>query len=577
MRFNDFLLNEASIFDPKYPPGTQVKFSSKGSKNALLQRVLDKIPKFDAKEVLEKVVATQIETASDVKGKKPLIVSDFALKAVKNGSAKSVYSMVFKRPNGEYFTIVDSASNIGGAFTKVYGEGEKLATRAKGLVAEALLGVAMYAKLVARSGDMTQKITSEDIWAIVDRIKPSGDDKVEDTVQDRGNQVSDIINLSITLATDVQGLLTDKKHRHHFLNEVDNWVNYANSDLAQKYADVLYKNDRPDNITIMLAGKDGGKLDVGINVLDKNGRATEKFKQVKLSVKLSDGLIGQQGRGENPQEVYNNLVTLFHPLGVDLSKAQPAIIAAATKSGVKKQFIDGLNIAYTEAFTQLKALTGSLEGDVALAVRIARLADIHATDNDPAIQVIETGSAGNYRLLNYKGLHQTLAKENINIDVELRWGNSSKIPGAKIPELRFVDVNNSTPAGRLVSIRVRGRGGVGREYANHIIEPLKLLKNLAAFQRFRKPNNPQQPAQPAPAATPAVSSTASTAPVTAPVAPAPNVTTLQGNNFVSPDTRKVGQDEQEKEVAEEQGKWQPYNAKHVSELERMLHLAKYSK
>ena len=78
---------------------------------------------------------------------------------------------------------------------------------------------------------------------------------------------------------------------------------------------------------------------------------------------------------------------------------------------------------------------------------------------------------------------------NINITCQLTYGTSSKTGGAKTPDLMFFDKNNPTPSGRLVDIRVRGRGGEGKEYANNIIEPLKLMKELAAFKRFRKPEH----------------------------------------------------------------------------------------
>ena len=499
MRVNEITkyISEASIFDPKYPSGTLVKFSGKTTGNALLARVASKLADFDKSEQLEKLAANLISTPEELEeylGTDNAIYSPQIIDS-KGKLKNNIYAMQFKRENGDEFYIVDTGSNLSGNLTRVFREGEKLSTRSKGLVAEALLGVAMYAKLIARGGDLISPISSQDVWNIVDKIKPSGEDRLEDTVNDRSHKVSDKIHLAITLATDVQHLLTDKQHRGSFRNEVDNWVNYANSALAQKYADVLYKNDRPDNVTIMLAGKEGGKLDVGINVLDAEGHATSKFKQVKLSVKLSDGLIGQVGRGGDPVEAYNNLVQLFSPLGVDLSPSKDAIIAAAIESGVKKQFIGGMNVAYEEAYRQLKALTGTPEGDAELALRLARLADHHATGNDPHIQVIEAGDTGNFRLLNYKGLHQSLAQQGRNIDVDLRWGSSSKIPGEKTPALRFYDVNNSGPKGRLIEIRIRGRGGYGKEYANNIIEPLSLMKDLAAFKRFRKSEPQVQPQQ----------------------------------------------------------------------------------
>jgi hypothetical protein len=53
-------------------------------------------------------------------------------------------------------------------------------------------------------------------------------------------------------------------------------------------------------------------------------------------------------------------------------------------------------------------------------------------------------------------------------------------------------------------------------------------------------------------------------------------TTVPAATPVAPELTPQPQ-EPEKEVAEEQGSWKPYTDKHVSELERMLHLAKYTK
>lgn len=357
----------------------------------------------------------------------------------------------------------------------------KLQTRTAGLVAEGLLGVAMFAKLTARGGKLTDNISSSDIWEIVSRIKNESDGVITDSVNDINNEVSDSINLEVRLAIDIKNVLVNPAYRPLFEDKVASWVNYANSDLAQKYADVLYKNNRPDNITIRLEGTEGGKIDVVINVLDKDGKPTKKLEQVKLSVKLSDSLIGQQARGKTHEEAYENLQKLFEPLGVNLATIKDNILKAALASGVQNQFAGAMSLAYEEAANQLQSKSTDTSGDASLASKLAKLTDFHATGNNAEIQVIEQTPGSDYRLLNYKGLKQVFEKNNIDVEVKYIAGSSSKIEGAVMPRILFYDKNNQSRSGKLLEIRFRARGN----YANHIIEPGPLLKELAAYRKFK--------------------------------------------------------------------------------------------
>lgn len=490
MRFFEFnILGEASVFAPRYADKDAVKISSSPKGQSLLSYIQSSITDFDADDILYKISASgpykdNFEPPEDV-----------LFARVGSASKGGLFTITFSRKDKKPIMLLGGKEFIQTGLVKHYetkaGEESKIKFSAsvKGLVAEALLGVAMYAKLVARGGDLTAQINETDIWNIVDRVKPKGDDEVGDSVTDRNNLVSDNISISIKMRTDVQAVFTNQQFRPAFADEIASWIKYANSDLGQRYADALYKNNRPDNISILLSGKAGEKMDVAINVLNAQGQSTKRHEQVKLSVKLSDGLIGQQGRGDNPQEVYDNLVKLFGPLGVMLEYKKADIMAAAEKSGLKQQFVPAMGIAYQEAWEQLLSILELPEGDAELAARVARLADYHATKNDPAMQVIATHGKGDYRLLNYKGLAELFKEKNIDITCQLTFGTSSKTGGAKTPSLTFFDKNDPGPNGRLVNIRVRGRGGEGKEYANNIIEPLKLMKELAAFKRFRRPES----------------------------------------------------------------------------------------
>jgi len=489
MRFHEIIL-EASVLQSKYGPGSPFKVSSAAKGQALESYIKSKVKDFDASDVLLKVfVKGPFDSIEDTGIENPDEV-------IEVGQQKSPLFLVkFDREDKSSIILLGKQDIIEGGMIKHYaakeGETAKFSASVKGLVAEALLGVAMYAKLTARGGDLTAPVNEEMIWGIIDGIKPKGDDEVGTEVHDRNSKISDHIRISIKMRTDVQSVFTDPKFRPSFTDQIAAWVKYVNSDLAQQYADVLYKNQRPDNISILLAGKAGEKMDVAINVLDKKGNATRKHEQVKLSVKLSDGLMGQVGRGDNPQEVYANLVKLFNPLGVDLSGKQAEIMKSATDFGIEKQFVPAARIAYMEAHDQLLSILASPNGDALIAAKLANLADAHSTGHDDTMHVIEKHGDQDYRLLNYKGLSKVFQKEQINLVCDYSTGESSKTGGERTPMLTFYDKNNSGPDGRLLKIWVRGRGGEDKQYANTVIEPGKLLKELAAFRRFRKPSEPR--------------------------------------------------------------------------------------
>lgn len=363
--------------------------------------------------------------------------------------------------------------------------GKVFEIRHRGLLTEALLGVAMYAKLINRGGDLVQPIDTVDVWRIIDTIPPTGEDTITDSVHDINNRVSDNIHLDVYLPSDVQQLLVDPATKPLLAGETRAVVNYVNDTLAQRYADALYRNNRADSVHVKLSGKEGGKVDVEINVLNPEGESTRKMQQVKLSVKISNSLIGQKGRGRTAEQVYSNLQELFEPLGVDLSGARTEIERLAEASGVNKQFAPAVTLGYRAAYNQLKALSDTRAEDIVLVQRVGQLLDYHATKHDPEVQVIQLDSTGTYRILSYRKLDIAMGEAGINIAVRLTLGSSpKKFPGETFPNITFYDSNKRAgKSGTLLEIRYRTRGN----YANHIVEPGELLKELATYRRYRKP------------------------------------------------------------------------------------------
>lgn len=425
-----------------------------------------------------------------------------ALKAYKEGGPFP-FNAEFMVPNSQTGQTELKKGPWGAIFKSADIKGREFQVRTKGLVNEVLLGIAMYAKLTARGGELVEKIDAQNIWDIVSQIQKQSSQTIHISVNDVNNQVSDNINLKISVSEDVLNVLLNQNYRAVFQNYLNSILNYVNSDLAQLYADRLYKNNRPDNVTIEMVGGAGGKIDVKINVLDPSGKATSKKEQLALSVKLSHALIGQKARGTNAQEVFDNLQNLFEPLGVNLQSSSSYIINAAAQSGIKNQFSQGVNMAYGEAYKQLKSLLSNTNGDAIVTANLAKFLDQHSTGGDDGVHIIELGEV-DYRLLSYRNLKNDFKNFNINIDVNYNQGATNKYPGQIFPSLTFFNKNPSssdveTPKEKnvdntanvktkipsssiLVTIRYRARGN----YANHIVEPGDLIKELAAYRRFRK-------------------------------------------------------------------------------------------
>lgn len=362
-------------------------------------------------------------------------------------------------------------------------KGRQLETRSFGTAAEGLLGAAMFAKLTARQGDLIAEITAADVWAVINSTQ--NNPTFSKTVNDINNQVADQITLETDLSIDVKNLFFEPSLRPRFDPYVEGFVRYANSSLAEVYANMLFKNNRFDNVTILLQGKKGSKIDVKINVLNDQGQATRKLEQVKYSVKLSKSLIGQMARGRNSQEVYRNLENLFKPLGVNFSKEKKEeILSNAEMAGIEMQYADAMETAYEEAAQQLKSLartTNSVQGNAKFVADLANFVNLHATENDPTIQTIEVDSDQNYRILSYNQLFREIKNKKIDVDVDSSIGYSDKYK-APLPSITFFDrARGNNNQGKLLEIRFRFRGA----YANHAIIPHPLLKDLATYRRYK--------------------------------------------------------------------------------------------
>jgi hypothetical protein len=229
----------------------------------------------------------------------------------------------------------------------------------------------------------------------------------------------------------------------------------------------------------------GGKIDVLINVLDQAGQATRKLEQVKYSVKLSKGILGQVARGKTSEEVYQNLEKLFQPLGVDLSSVKQNVVDQSNASGVQTQYAGGMQVGYEEAYNQLNSLLSNkingVEQNSKFISDLCNFINIHSSKNDPSIQTIQVDETGKFVILNYNQLYKEIKRRNIEIEVALT-DSFNKERNISLPIITFYDQSQgNNQKGKLVEIRFRFRGN----YANHAVIPGKLLKDLATYKRFK--------------------------------------------------------------------------------------------
>jgi hypothetical protein len=538
MRFSQ--IKEASVFkkvNNQYVPGYRMAISTKTGGKAVtaIQKV---ITDFDPAEILSVADQSASPTYEVLLSKKNTATYNLA------------------RPNGEIIQLQGTASEIESSLNGVgpaidpNDTSGKVKMPNKGDTAEALLGGAMFAKLLNRDSGAIGEVDTDSVWKIFDTLQPeSGDDYLVRS-KDLGG-ATDKVWFRLKVKNTVKTALKDPTMRKKLTAWLQSPVNYVNSPAGTEYAEEFYKNGKPDELGVIsdgLSAQGDKKTDVYTAVKDpKSGNIKREL--LPTSLKAGAEQFAQHSGGK-----WAAMQEMFSKLGVTFPATEKDDIAKDYEGlqGEQKQ-IEAAAKVYAKAADMINAQFKTPEDEAEFIKIVAHALRFWATNDDDNVQVVSFGSRGSYDVLQFKiaNLIPIMTRLELRAEAVLTGDN---------PKLLIKDMKTG---GVLFHLRTYLQTKKdGSKYQRNIIEKGPLLAMVAdATGKYAKP--PEVTAQQKPKAT-----KVTTPAVVAPTPTTPTAPVSSTANAPQP---------AEQEVGETQGKWQPHRDEHVSELERMLHLAKYSK
>ncbi len=532
-------ITEASVFKKvgnQYVPGYRMSISTKAGGKAVAA-IKNVVPDFDQAEVLS--VATPDTT--------PTYEVPLSKKVV------ATYNLV--RPNGEIIQLqgttseIESSLNAVGPAIDPNDTSGKVKMPNKGDTAEALLGGAMFAKLLNRDSGAIGEVTTDDVWKIFDNLTPqSGDDYLVRS-KDLGG-ATDKVWFRLKVKNTVKTALKDATMRKKLTAWLQSPVNYVNSPAGTDYAEEFYKNGTPDELGVIsdgLSAQGDKKTDVYTAVKDPKSGTVQK-ELLPTSLKAGAEQFAQHSGGK-----WTAMKEMFSKLGVTFPATEKDDIAKEYEGmqGEQKQ-IEAAAKVYEKAASMINGQFKSAEDEAAFVKTVAHALRFWATNDDDNVQVVSFGSRGSYDVLQFKiaNLIPIMKRLQLRAETVLTGDN---------PKLLIKDMKTG---GVLFHLRTYLQTKKdGSKYQRNIIEKGPLLAMVAdATGKYAKPPEvtAQQKSKVTAKATPPV------------VKPVPTTPVSSTANATAPQPA-------EQEVGEAQGKWQPHSEQHISELERMLQLAKYSK
>jgi hypothetical protein len=465
----DDILNEVTISKPKYGPGTQFAVSA-GSVAG--KKLLDLLQQqgFDATPPLTRQDADEMSEEE--------ILNLPTVTYSKGGDG-----YVFSNNRGQSVLITGSASTIGPALNAYTGvtadaEGGKIANR--GETAEGILGAAMFAKFTKReSGEDIGTVTPQDIGAVLDSLKQTGEDQYQVEVEDFDNEHADVISFVLRLKSGPYNDLMDPEKRPLLANEFSSAAAYVNSSDAERYSKYFYINGRSDQIVIMADGVTGEKeqkTDVWVYVTDEDGNP----RKLRLNTSLKVGGVKQFGQvGGDSEETQE---TLWNYFGINVGPAL-AKFTKARKSNSPTATRDAFKQMYQYAAKQLdqKLKNASPKDEANILDSIANGITHFATLGDPNVELVDF-SDGGFKILRFNKLVEKLK----NVDLEATYADSKPQkngPDREIwPEVQIHERDN--PKNKLLTIRMKvenkPNGGI---YVRNYIEKGPLLEKLTEYRK----------------------------------------------------------------------------------------------
>jgi hypothetical protein len=339
----------------------------------------------------------------------------------------------------------------------------------KGEVAEGILGVATFARLVKRPSD---PITESDLHTIIKSLPPgvekNGAVNIQLNRKETGNPISDIFSLYLRLKPDVYGDFVDESKWAQMKGITAGVIQYVNSNL-KRYTDYFSTNAKPDEVKVVADGVSGEtdtKVDVFLQYQNKATGAQKVLQHFDMSVKTgTTKQMGQVGGGASKQsmdERFEILRQMWDKFGVDISNKKAAFV----KSG---DIVLGYEIAYMEAAKRLKSALGgrNKDNEAQFLENLVNAIKFFATLNNDRVKLVQfkDTSKGGFYVLDFKKLDRLFDKNLVDLTAEY-------VSETSLPK---VVIYNKVDGSPVLSIRVY-KAGTG--YIRNYIEKEKGLVKL---------------------------------------------------------------------------------------------------
>lgn len=459
MRANEFL-KEASVFKKEknqYVPGYRMAISTKGGGSAV-KAVQGVLPDFNQSEEL---VIVPLGTPSNVE-----VVLSKATPA----------SFKLKRSNGIVIelkgtenAIESSLNGLGAPVDSTASGTQKMPN--KGDTAEALLGAAMFAKLIKREQGSIGKITSNDVWTVFDELSPVSESDWMVQKKDLGG-ATDKIWFRLKVKGYVKNALSNPDIRKKLTDWALSPVNYVNSKEGQDYAEQFYKNGQPDEIGVLsdgLSEQSSRKSDVFTIVRDPDtGEIAKELLPISLKA-------GAEQFAQHSGSSWKAMETMFGKLGLTLGDDVKAKYEVDQATGNKVKAASDVYIGAANLFNN-RVKTDQQEAE--FIEKFTSALRSWATNDNDNVRLVSFGSKGSYEVLRFDDLLPKM--KTINIDAEF-------VPGEN-PRIVFKDATQ----GALFHIRTYIQTTKKGPYQRNVIEKGPLLGKLA---NAIKTEPKQQPVQ----------------------------------------------------------------------------------
>jgi hypothetical protein len=323
----------------------------------------------------------------------------------------------------------------------------------KGDTAEALLGLAMFAKFLSRNEGSIGQVDAESTWALMDHARPINDHDYMVHSKDLGG-AKDTVWLRLKVKNTVIMALQNPAMRKKLTAWLQSPINYVNSKEGTEYAEEFYKNGTPDEIGVIsdgLSAQKDKKTDVVTAVKDPKSN-TIKREIMPISLKAGHNQFAQHSGSS-----WKAMLTMFDHLGVKF----PAIIAnpatGTPADDVKSDYegLQGIKDTTQQRANRTKAasrvyakaaelINGQFTSNAAEAKFIQTVAHalrFWATNDDDHVQLVSFGNKGAYDVLQFNIAKLTQAMQNLKLRAKF-------IPGEN-PKLEVYDANSGNELFRI--------------------------------------------------------------------------------------------------------------------------------